>query len=78
MLRSPYYGKKALLFGVPRTDCRFSEVEAFDRVGAEGIWSRWLNVSNWPKKLTRDRYVGENTSAPYAVRVLDSKKSEIS
>ena len=50
MLRSPYCGKKALPFGVPRTDCRFSEVEAFDRVGAEGIWSRWSNVSNWLKK----------------------------
>ena len=26
MLRSPYYGKKTLHFGVSRTDCRVSEI----------------------------------------------------
>ena len=36
MLRSPYYGKKTLLFGVSRTDSRHGEVGSFDHVGGDG------------------------------------------
>ena len=62
-MRSPYYGKKTLLFGVSRTDRRHDAVRTINRIGSE---VKWGDSVAW---------VGENESARFAVRALNSKKT---